>query len=96
MKLKKSHLVLAFLALFAVAGTAAAGTTGAEFQNLYTWMNNVVTGYGGRAVSLAAIGLGALWSLGRGSPIPILGGVGSAIFLQYTPTIVTGILTATI
>jgi conjugal transfer pilus assembly protein TraA len=35
-------------------------------------------------------------AIARVNPIPILGGVGFAIFLQYTPTIISGILSATI
>jgi len=37
--------------------------------------------------------LGAIISIARVNPIPILSWAGFAIFLQYTPTIITGILT---
>ncbi|WP_285615969.1 TraA family conjugative transfer protein [Hydrogenophilus thermoluteolus] len=84
------------VALGLVAGAAMAGTTGTEFQNLYNWVNNTVTGYFGKAISVAAVGVGAIMSIARVNPIPILAGVGFAVFLQYTPTIITGILTATI
>ena len=84
------------VALSLLAGSALAGTTGTEFQALYTWVNDVVTGYFGRAVAVAAVGLGAILSIARVNPVPILSGAGFAIFLQYTPTIITGILTATI
>lgn len=96
MKSTNTKAIFAFLALFALVGSANAGTSGAEFQSLYTWLNGVVTGYGGKAAAMASIGIGALFSIGRSSPIPILGGVAFAIFLQYVPTIVTGILTATV
>jgi conjugal transfer pilus assembly protein TraA len=91
---RKMKLALFGAALCLMAGGAMAGTTGNEFQSLYTWINNVVTGYFGRAVAVAAVGIGALLSIARVNPIPILAGVGFAIFLQYTPTIITGILTA--
>jgi conjugal transfer pilus assembly protein TraA len=84
------------VALFLLTGGALAGTTGTEFQALYTWVNDVVTGYFGRAVAVAAVGLGAILSIARVNPVPILSGAGFAIFLQYTPTIITGILTATV
>ena len=93
---RKTQAMLACATLLLVAGSAYAGTTGTEFQSLYTWINNVVTGYFGRAVSVAAVGIGAIMSIARVNPIPILAGVGFAIFLQYTPTIITGILSATI
>ena len=84
------------IALSLLGGGAVAGTTGTEFQALYTWVNDVVTGYFGRAVAVAAVGLGAILSIARVNPVPILSGAGFAIFLQYTPTIITGILTATV
>ena len=93
---RNSRFLISALILGAIAGSAFAGTTGTEFQDLYTWINNVVTGYFGRAVSVAAVGIGALMSIARVNPIPILAGVGFAIFLQYTPTIITGILSATV
>lgn len=93
---RKTQIVIAAVALSLMAGSAFAGTTGTEFQSLYNWINNVVTGYFGKAVAVAAVGIGAILSIARVNPIPILAGVGFAIFLQYTPTIISGILTATI
>jgi conjugal transfer pilus assembly protein TraA len=86
---------LALLLLTAATG-ALAGNTGTEFQSLYTWLTGMVQGYFGKAAAIAAIGLGALFSLARLNPMPILSGVAFAVFLQYAPTISTGILTATI
>jgi hypothetical protein len=40
--------------------------------------------------------IGALLSLGKGSPMPILSGVGFAVFLAYLPGVINGLLTATI
>ena len=84
------------LALLTAATTALAGTTGTEFESLYTWLTGLVQGYFGKAAAVAAIGLGALFSLARLNPIAILSGIGFAVFLQYAPTIASGILTATI
>lgn len=50
-----------------MAGGAMAGTTGTEFQSLYTWINNVVTGYFGRAVAVAAVGIERFCFGSRGS-----------------------------
>ncbi|MGZ8257015.1 MAG: TraA family conjugative transfer protein [Gallionella sp.] len=80
-----------------VAPTSAfAGTTGAEFLNLYTWIMGIAGGYAARAISIAAIVIGALMSLGKGSPMPILAGIGFAVFLAYLPAVVNGVLSATI
>lgn len=84
------------LVLLGAATGALAGTTGTEFQSLYTWLTGLVQGYFGKAAAVAAIGLGALFSLARLNPIAILSGIGFAVFLQYAPTIASGILTATI
>jgi len=84
------------LVLFTSATAVLAGTTGTEFQSLYNWLTGMVQGYFGKAAAVAAIGLGALFSLARLNPMPILSGVAFAVFLQYAPTISTGILTATI
>ncbi len=84
------------LVLLTTATAALAGTTGTEFQSLYNWLTGMVQGYFGKATAIAAIGLGALFSLARLNPMPILSGVAFAVFLQYAPTISTGILTATI
>ena len=93
---RKTQIVIAAVALSLMAGSAFAGTTGTEFQNLYQWIDGVVTGYFGKAVAVAAVGIGAIMSIARVNPIPILTGVGFAVFEQYTPTIINGILTATI
>ena len=84
------------LVLLTAATSVLAGTTGPEVESLYTWLTGVVQGYFGKAAAVAAIGLGALFSLARLNPIAILSGIGFAVFLQYAPTIASGILTATI
>ena len=58
MKRNPRHAALAVV-LFLLAGSALAGTTGTEFQALYTWTNDVVTGYFGRAVAVAAVAAAA-------------------------------------
>lgn len=90
----KKQLLLALALLIPLS--AFAGTTGAEFQALYTWILGIAQGYAARAIAIAAIVIGALLSLGRGSPMPILSGIGFAVFLAYLPGVVNGLLTATI
>lgn len=88
--------IVLLLAMLGVPTFALAGTTGTEFLPIYTWINGIVTGYGGRAIAISSVFIGALLSVSRGNPIPILVGIAFAIFMQYTPTIVNGIMTATI
>jgi len=84
-------LVLAF-----GASSAFAGTTGTEFQTMYTTLLSWATGYLGKAIAIAAFILGAGIGVARSSPIPALAGVVFALFMVYVPTIIDSIMTATI
>ncbi|WP_127471987.1 TraA family conjugative transfer protein [Thiomicrorhabdus aquaedulcis] len=82
--------------LLIASGAVLASTTGSEFQTVYDKFEGWVQGYGGMAIAIGAIGLGGLASLAKQTPFPILTGIGSAILLQYSPDIVSSIMTATI
>lgn len=86
---------LALLLAFG-ASSAIAGTTGTEFQSMYTTLLNWATGYLGKAIAIAAFILGAGIGVARSSPIPALVGVVFALFMIYVPTIIDSIMTATI
>ena len=90
--------VLAPVALILALGAASAfaGTTGDEFQTMYTTLLNWATGYLGKAIAIAAFILGAGVGIARSSPIPALAGVVFALFMVYVPTIIDTIMTATI
>lgn len=78
----------------AMAGNGASGDT--TFNNIYNWIHQIVTGSAGKTIALAAAGIGALMTIGRGNPIPILTGVGFSIFLLYIPSVITTIFSATV
>ena len=78
------------------ATSAFAGTTGDEFQTMYTTLLNWATGYLGKAIAIAAFILGAGVGIARSSPIPALAGVVFALFMVYVPTIIDTIMTATL
>jgi conjugal transfer pilus assembly protein TraA len=82
--------------LLAAAGTVFAGTTGTEFQTMYTTLLNWVSGFLGKSIAIAAFILGAGVGIARSSPIPALVGVVFALFMVYVPSIIDGIMTATI
>ena len=86
------------IALLLAFGTSSAfaGTTGTEFQSMYTTLLNWATGYLGKAIAIAAFILGAGIGVARSSPIPALVGVVFALFMIYVPTIIDSIMTATI
>ena len=68
-----------FLAI--AAGSALAGTTGTEFQTMYTTLLNWATGFLGKSIAIAAFILGAGIGIARSSPIPALVGIVFALFL---------------
>ncbi len=88
-------LILATFLVFG-ASSAFAGTTGTEFQTMYTTLLNWATGYLGKAIAVAAFILGAGIGVARSSPIPALVGVVFALFMVYVPNIIDSIMTATI
>ena len=98
MNTTRSLFVLAPITLVLALGASAAfaGTTGAEFQTMYTTLLNWATGYLGKAIAIAAFILGAGVGIARSSPIPALAGVVFALFMVYVPTIIDTIMTATI
>ena len=93
-KVVSNTLVAVLLAL--LAGSAIAGTTGTEFQTIYTTLLNWSTGFLGKSIAIAAFILGAGIGVARSSPIPALVGIVFALFMVYVPTIIDGIMTAVI
>ncbi len=98
MHVTRNLTVLTPVALILALGatSAFAGTTGDEFQTMYTTLLNWATGYLGKAIAIAAFILGAGVGIARSSPIPALAGVVFALFMVYVPTIIDTIMTATI
>lgn len=94
--MRTCNATLLGLALLLAAGSALAGTTGAEFQTMYTTLLNWVTGFLGKSIAIAAFILGAGIGIARSSPIPALVGVVFALFMVYVPNIIDGIMTAVI
>jgi conjugal transfer pilus assembly protein TraA len=93
---RRMPLVVTALVITLAASTALAGTTGTEFQSMYTTLLNWVNGYLGKSIAIAAFILGAGIGIARSSPIPALVGVVFALFMVYVPTIIDGVMTAVI
>ena len=94
---KKSLIFLAFVVMsLVIVSDAVSGTTGTSFSALYTFFKDLVLGFGGKAILIAAVALGGIISIARVNPVPVLTGVGFAIFMQFTPGIIEVIMTATI
>lgn len=84
------------LVLSLAAGSVLAGTTGAEFQTMYTTLLGWINGFLGKSIAIAAFIIGAGVGVARSSPIPALIGVVFALFMVYVPNIIDGIMTAVI
>lgn len=85
------------VALSVLAGPdALAGGGGTEFATLQTQLETWIKGGLGKTIALAAVVIGAVLSVARSNPLPILSGIAFAIFEQYTPDIIGGILTGLI
>jgi conjugal transfer pilus assembly protein TraA len=93
---KARSIAVLTLILTLAAGSALAGTTGPEFQTIYTTLLNWATGFLGKSIAIAAFILGAGIGIARSSPIPALVGIVFALFMVYVPTIIDSIMTAVI
>jgi len=93
-KTRNATLVITLLML--ASGTVLAGTTGTEFQTMYTTLLNWVNGYLGKSIAIAAFIIGAGVGIARSSPIPALVGVVFALFMVYIPNIIDSVMTAVI
>ena len=89
-------MIAAAQVLTLAAGSALAGTTGTEFQTMYTTLLNWATGFLGKSIAIAAFILGAGIGIARSSPIPALVGIVFALFMVYVPTIIDSIMTAVV
>lgn len=98
LQMDKRHLLALLVLVTAcfLAADAISGTGGTAFNPLYTFFEDLVLGFGGKTASVAAVALGAIFSMARVNPVPILAGVAFAIFLNFSPGIINTIMTATI
>ena len=103
MKIHETGFSRVAAAVFLAAAAAAllspeaalGGTTGTEFQSIYTKVKGWSTGYLGRLLALCTfiIGLGA--SIMRQTLFPALTGIGVALVVSLGPALIEGIATGT-
>ena len=75
---------------------AALAGANAEFDAVVVQLTAWATGGLGKVVALSAVIVGAMFSVARSNPLPILSGLAFAMILNFAPGIVTGILSATL
>jgi conjugal transfer pilus assembly protein TraA len=87
---------LALVGVLLLPALVQAGTGGTEFNSLYTLMTGWMQGTMGRLIAVATGTLGILAGMFRGSLMLGLSGIGAAILMFFLPTIIGGIVTATL
>ncbi len=88
-------LVALAVALALLCGDAEAGTTGTEFQSIYTKIKGWSTGYLGRLLALSTFIIGLGTSIMRQTLFPALTGIGVALVVSLGPALIEGIATGT-
>jgi len=95
--MKKVVCAVSLVATFLlVAGSALAGTDGAEFVPLYTLIQGWTQGTLGKTLSVATFLVGMGFSVVQQSLVPVAVGIGSAASLSYAPDVISGLFTAMI
>ena len=88
----KKTLVPVILA--ATAGVAMAGTSGAEFGNLYNLLLGWTTGFLGKAMAFAAFLFGAGYGVASQTIVPTILGIVFALVFSVGPGVIEGMMTA--
>ena len=88
--------VITAVALLAAANTTLAGTTGTEFQTLYTLLTGWMTGFLGRSVAVIFIIIGVIAGAARQSIMGFVLGISAGVGMFLAPAIVDNVVTATL
>jgi conjugal transfer pilus assembly protein TraA len=97
--MKKERLIgiaLPCAAMALMALNAYAGTGGTEFQEIYGKLGEWSQGYLGKVVAAGAFLVGIAAGIVRQSIMAVVTGLGAAMAVQYTPTIIDSIVTGVI
>jgi len=89
------QLAAAALAVVGV-GMATAGTTGTEFQGMYTLLQGWGQGFLGKGVAIFAFVFGAGIGFAKQSVLPAVIGMVFALFFAVGPGAIDGMLSATV
>ena len=84
------------LILLLAAGASMAGTTGTEFQTLYTLLTGWMTGFLGRVVAVIFIIIGVIAGAARQSIMGFVLGVSAGVGMFLAPAIIDNVVTATL
>ncbi|WP_321967117.1 TrbC/VirB2 family protein [Burkholderia cepacia] len=93
---RKATITLVVIAALMFAAAAIAGTAGTEWQPLYQKVLDMLQGYGGKFIAIAAFGWGLFSIFGRGSLATAMVAFGIAIAVFIVPTLLDSFFTAVI
>jgi conjugal transfer pilus assembly protein TraA len=92
----KGLMASAGVAALAFGTDAMAGTGGTEFDDIYTLLVGWTQGTLGKIISLSMLLVGLAGGIVNQSIISVVVGIGGALVLYYAPTVVNGVVAATI
>ena len=90
--------ILPFVVVLVLIGVvrAHAGTGGAEFTDIYTTLEGWATGSLGKVISIGAFLVGIAAGIVRQSIMAVVTGIGTALAVNYSPTVIDSIVQALI
>lgn len=93
-----SYLLLTagIIALFCLLNTANAGSEGKEFNEVYDKIAGWLQGTLGKIMALTCVGVGVAFTITRGTLIHVVVGIAMCLVLYNAPTVIDGLLTATV
>ncbi|MEM3793359.1 MAG: TraA family conjugative transfer protein [Candidatus Bathyarchaeia archaeon] len=94
--MRRLAVALVFAGILLLAANVQAGTTGTEFTDIYTTIQEWTQGYLGRVISLGAFLVGIAMGIVRQSIMAVVTGIGTALAVQYSPTVIESIVAALI
>jgi len=88
--------ILFFGLVLAWAATAYSGTGGTEFTDIYDTLTGWSSGALGKTIAAGAFLTGIAMGVVKQSIISVVTGIGTALAVNYTPTVIDSVVTALI
>lgn len=90
----KTALLVAAVSSVALAPEAMAGTGGTEFDDIYTLLVGWTQGTLGKIIALGMFMVGLSAGIVNQSIVSVVIGIGGALALYYSPTVISGVVSA--
>lgn len=93
---KSAIAMVTVMAMTLLAPDAMAGTSGTEFDDIWTLLSGWTQGTLGKVIALAMFMVGVASGIVNQSIIAVATGIGGALALYYGPTVIEGVVAAVI